>query len=250
MNTTTSTAAPQQPRVSRRATLWRHVIVVALAAALVGIFAQYVHGQWSAMHKWNRAFGDASLVLVTLSFGIGPLSRIYRRSVRLVPYRRELGIYAFVLALVHGIIILVGWVEFDLMRLFGFEFHPQLQRYVMFQSGFGLGNAIGILALVLALLLAATSSDFALRKLGASGWKFIQMGALPLWWLTVAHVAYFLYAHFLSFHRQTPDPNPLQIPFAILVVAVLILRTTSYVRTVRSQNRRAQRGNTPDSAPA
>jgi len=239
MNPTMSSTAPKKTREIRRPTLRRHVIVVLLLAALIAIFGQ-VHGQWSPMHRWNRAFGDASLVLVALSFGIGPLSRLYRRAVRLVPYRREMGIYAFILALIHGIIILVGWVQYDLMRLSGFEFHPQLQKYVMFQQGFALGNALGIVALILALLLAATSSDFALRKLGASGWKFIQMGVLPLWWLTVAHVAYFLYAHFLSFHRNVPEPNPLQIPFAILVVAVLVLRIVSYVRTVRAQNRRAK----------
>ena len=78
-----------------------------------------------------------------------------------------------------------------------------------------------------------------MRKLGTSGWKFIQMGVLPLWWLTIAHVAYFLCAHFLSFHRDTPDPNPLQMPFAILVVAVLALRIASYVMTLRTQKRRA-----------
>jgi sulfoxide reductase heme-binding subunit YedZ len=223
----------------------RHIIGVCLAAALVAVFAQ-VHGQWSAMHKWNRAVGDASVMLIALSFAIGPLSRLFRPLTRLIPFRREFGIYACILAGVHTVIILVGWVEFDLMRLFGFEWHAELQTYVMFQHGFGLGNAIGIAALVLVFLLAVTSSDLAMRKLGTSGWKFIQMGVLPLWWLTIAHVAYFLYAHFLSFHRDTPDPNPLQIPFAILVVSVLALRIASYVITVRNQKRRAggaQRGN-------
>lgn len=216
----------------------RHILGVCLAAILVAVFAQ-VHGQWSAMHKWNRAVGDASVMLIALSFAIGPLSRLFRRLTRLIPFRREFGIYACVLAVVHTVIILVGWVEFDLMRLFGFEWHSDLQTYVMFQHGFGLGNAIGIAALALVFLLAVTSSDYAMRKLGTSGWKFIQMGVLPLWWLTIAHVAYFLYAHFLSFHRDTPDPNPLQMPFAILVVAVLALRIASYVITVRNQNRRA-----------
>lgn len=219
-------------------TLRRHILAVCLAGAFVVLFSQ-VHGQWSAMHKWNRAVGDASLVLVALSFGLGPLARIFRPVSRVISIRREMGIYACVLAIAHTIIILVGWVEFDLMRLFGFEWHTELQIYVMFQHGFGLANAIGIAALALVMLLAATSSDFAMRNLGTAGWKFIQMGVLPLWWLTVAHVAYFLFAHFLSFHRDTPDPNPLQMPFAGLVLAVLILRIAAYVLTVRTRNSRA-----------
>lgn len=219
-----------------RPVIGRHVVVILLATAMIYLFSR-VHGQWSPMHKWNRAFGDASLVLVALSFGLGPLSRLVRRAARLIPYRRELGIYACLLAITHTIIILVGWVDWDFYRLFGFEFHPQLQRYVMFQHGFGLSNAIGIAALLLITMLALTSSEFALRKLGNSAWKFIQMGVLPLWWLTVAHVAYFLFAHFLSFHRQTPEPNPLQYPFVVLVLVVLALRAAAYLLTVRRRER-------------
>lgn len=214
----------------------RHILVGILAAGLVLGFAA-VHAQWSPMHRWNRAFGDASLVLIALAMGLGPLARFLRPAARLLQFRRELGIHGCILALVHAVIILVGWVQWDLMRLFGFEWHPELMTYVMFQQGFGLANAIGIAALVLAVLLAATSSDFALRRLGQSGWKFLQMGVLPLWWLSVAHVAYFLFMHFMSFHRALPDPNPLRPWFVGLVVLVLGLRAAAYILTVRTKGR-------------
>ncbi|MBY0349531.1 ferric reductase-like transmembrane domain-containing protein [Tabrizicola sp.] len=212
----------------------RHLAVIVFAAALLVGFAA-VHAQWSPMHRWNRAFGDASVVLVALSMAIGPLARLVRPAVRLLRFRRELGIYGFLLALVHTVIILVGWVQWDLMRLFGFELHPDFQVYVMFQQGFGLANGIGLAALFLAAILGLTSSDLALRRLGPSGWKFLQMGVLPLWWLTVAHVAYFLFLHFMSFHRETPDPNPLQIWFVGLVIAVLGLRAAAYLQTIRGK---------------
>lgn len=217
-----------------RKTLVRHVLVAVVAIGLVLGFAA-VHVQFSPMHRWNCAFGDASLVLIALSMGLGPLTRFLRGAVPLLPFRRELGIYGCLLVLVHGAIILIGWVQWDLIRLFGFEWHPELMTYVMFQHGFGLANAIGIAALVLAVLLAATSSDFAMRRLGLSGWKFLQMGVLPMWWLTVTHVAYFLFMHFLSFHRATPPPNPLQSWFVGLVVLVLALRAAAYLRTIRAK---------------
>lgn len=215
----------------------RHILILGLSAALIYGFGA-VHGEWSPMHRWNRAFGDASMVLVSLAVGAGALSRLWRRFLWLLPYRRELGIYGTLAALVHALIILFGWVEWDLMRLFGFEFHPQLQTYVMFQAGFGFANAIGIVALGFAAILAVTSNDAAMRWLGASGWKFLQMGAMPLFWLTVAHVAYFLFAHFLSFHRDVPTPNPLQWPFVGLVTAVLVLRLAAFVVTLRLRLRR------------
>lgn len=217
-----------------RRTLVRHALVAVLAAGLVLVFAAF-HAEWSPMHRWNRAFGDAALLLIALSIGLGPLTRFLRGAVSILPFRREMGIHGCLLVIVHTAIILVGWVEWDLMRLFGFEWHPDLTVYVMLQHGFGLANAIGIAALVLAALLAATSSDFAMRRLGVSGWKFLQMGVLPLWWLTVAHVAYFLFIHFLSFHRATPEPNPLQVWFAVLVVLVFCLRAAAYLRTVRAK---------------
>jgi sulfoxide reductase heme-binding subunit YedZ len=185
-------------------------------------------------------------MLIALSMGLGPLARLLRPAVSVLPYRRESGIYGCLLALAHAAIILVGWVEWDLMRLFGFEWHPELLSYVMFQHGFGLANAIGIAALLLGVLLATTSSDVAMRRLGVSGWKFLQMGVLPLWWLSVAHVAYFLFMHFLSFHRATPEPNPLQYWFVGLVVLVLGLRLAAYLKTIggrripESQDERAK----------
>lgn len=232
MNTSTGSLSGMRRLV--RKVMVRHALVAMFATGLVIGFAS-VHAEWSPMHRWNRAFGDASLVLIALSMGLGPLTRFLRVAVPLLPFRREMGIYGCLLVLVHASIILVGWVHWDLMRLFGFEWHPDLLAYVMFQHGFGLANAIGIAALVLAALLAATSSDFAIRRLGVSGWKFLQMGVLPMWWLTVAHVAYFLFMHFLSFHRAIPEPNPLQYWFVGLVVIVLGLRTGAYLRTIRAK---------------
>ena len=210
--------------------LARHMIVAILATGLVFGFAA-VHAEWSPMHRWNRAFGDASLILIALPISLGPLTRFLGSVTRLLPFRRELGIQACLLVTVHAAIILVGWVEWDIMRLIGFEWHPDLLIYVMFQHGFGLANAIGLAAFALTILLAATSSDHAMRRLGVSAWKFLQMGVLPLWWLTVAHVFYFLFMHFLSFHRAIPEPNPLRPWFVGLVLFVIILRAAAFMRT-------------------
>jgi sulfoxide reductase heme-binding subunit YedZ len=156
----------------------------------------------------------------------------------MLPYRRELGIYAVIAAIIHTVIILIGWVQLDFARLFGFEFHPQLQEYVMVQQGFGLGNLIGIAALLYGIVLAVTSNDFSQKRLGTSVWKYIQQGAYVLWWLVVLHTAYFLFFHFLDFHRQTPEPNWAQWPFIILVGVVLLLQTAATLVTWRSQRQR------------
>jgi methionine sulfoxide reductase heme-binding subunit len=235
------TTAAESPRKADKSvpigarTISRHLLVIVIAAVSVYVFAM-VHGQWSPMHRWNRAFGDAAVLLLGATMTLGALPRLYRPSASLLPWRRELGIYAVVLATVHTVIILQGWVEWDLFRLFGFEFHPLDMRYVMLQQGFGFANAVGVLALGIGLVLLLTSSDRAVRLLGPNSWKTLQMTALVFWALVVAHTGYFLYAHFLSFHRPIPAPNPLQIPFAAMVVAVFALRTTAFFITMRRRS--------------
>lgn len=176
------------------------------------------------MHRWNRAIGDVSLVLIAMAMMLGPLSRLWRQATRVLPYRRELGIYAAVLAFVHATIILFGWVELDLMRLFGFEFHPGLQRYVMVSHGFALANVLGLLGLIYGLVLGLTSNDASLRLLGNSIWKYVQRGTYVLGWLSVALTAYFLFIHFLDHHRETPEPNWAQWPFVALIPLFLACR--------------------------
>ncbi len=210
----------------------RHLGVLALGAALIWLFAG-LRAEWSPMHRWNRAIGDASLILVAASMALGPLSRLWRRATRWLAWRRELGIWGFGAGLVHAGFILFGWVQLDWPRLFGMEFHPQFQRYVMFDKGFGIANVIGILALLYALGLSLSSNNFSQRLLGQSVWKFMQRGAYVLWMLIVVHTAYFLYMHFLDFHRAVPEPNLLQWPFAGLVGLVLALQGAATWRTWR-----------------
>ncbi len=217
----------------------RQFATLLLAVLLTYLFL-WSRAEWSAMHKWNRAIGDASLVLVALSMAIGPLSRLSARAKRLLPWRREFGIFGVYLGFIHATIILFGWVELDLMRLFGFEFHPDLQRYVMFDQGFGLGNLLGIVALVFAAVLALTSNDLSQRFFGASVWKYIQQSTYVLWWLIVLHTGYFLFMHFLDFHRRVPDPNWARWPFVWLVIGVSALQIAASVRTWRLKNGRAQ----------
>jgi methionine sulfoxide reductase heme-binding subunit len=219
--------------VTGRAAL-RHLGIILLAAAMVYAFGA-VHGHWSPMHRWNKATADASLVLLTFTMAMGPAARLWPALRRFILFRREFGIYAVLLALVHTVIILDGWVEWDLMALVGFAFHPDLGRYVMVQHGFGLANIIGAVALAYGLVLLITSSDRAVRFLSGSVWKFVQSGAYVLWSLVVVHTVYFLFMHFLDFHRPLPPPNPLQWPFVGLVVLVLALRWAASVQNWRQK---------------
>jgi methionine sulfoxide reductase heme-binding subunit len=221
----------------------RHFLTILFSVLLVLLFGA-VHENWSPMHRWNKATADASLILLTITMVIGPAARLWPRLRRVVPLRREFGIHAMVLALIHTIIILDGWVAWDMRALVGFAFHPNLGTHVMVQHGFGLAHLIGIAALGYGLVLMATSSDRAVRLLGAPVWKFVQSGAYVLWALVVIHTAYFLFMHFLDFHRPLPDPNPLRWPFVGLVVLVLAVRCAASLQFWRQKRSASEREGT------
>jgi len=218
----------------------RHLVVIIFAVVGTYLFLE-LRAQWSEMHRWNRAIGDMSLVLVALSMAIGPLARLFSSFRKLIPLRRELGIHGVILGGIHTAIILVGWLNWDLVRLFGFELHPT-GVYVMVQQGFGIANLIGVIALLYGLVLAVSSSNWSQKLLGASAWKFVQQGAYVLWMLLVVHTAYFLYFHFLDYHRNTPEPNVLQIPFAIMVSTILLLQLAAFLKTLKLRRNRVASG--------
>lgn len=214
----------------------RHAIVALVALALAYLFWMS-RSEWSPMHAGNRALADASLVLLAVTLAIGPFARIWVPATRLLPWRREAGIWTVVYGAAHTIVILDGWVEWDLVRLFGFLRHPESNTYVMVLHGFGLGNVLGLIALAYGIVLAATSNDRAQRFLGGPAWKFLQQGAYTLWVLVIAHTAYFLYLNFLDFHRPIPEPNWLQVPFAGLIAAVGMLQAWAFWVTWRRRSR-------------
>ncbi len=220
--------------IKDRKTLFRrHGIMVLFSLALVGLF-WLSRGQWVPEMRLWRAVGDAGFVLLAMALSIGPLARLWLPARRWVAWRRELGIWFALLALGHGVLILSGWVGWSWRRFLGYEFVPQLGRWARLEPGFGLANLLGLAGLIWALVLMATSSDWAVRKLGIASWKWLQTGAYIIFYLVALHAVYFLFIHYtVSFHRPVPDPNWFRYPMAAIGLAVIGLQGAAYAQVVR-----------------
>lgn len=214
----------------------RHAAAAVLAVLLVYIF-WLSRPEWSPDMRLWRAVGDASFILLFAVLAVGPLARLWDNARGLLPWRRELGIWFAIMAAIHAFLIFQGWALWNITRLLGYEFIPQLDRWARLEPGFGLANLLGITALILALVLAATSSDRAVRYLGVASWKWLHYGAYIIFYLVALHVAYFMFMHYTaSYHRPVPSPNWFQYFFLGLALTVPLLQTVAFVKTVRSQH--------------
>ena len=214
--------------------LLRHTSVAVLSGLLFWLF-------WISRPTWSwdmrlwKAFGDASFLLLFFTLIIGPLVRIWPPIAKIMPWRKYLGIWFGLIAIIHGFLVWDGWARWDILRLLGYEFVPQLGRVARMEPGFGLSNIIGLIALVLTFVLMATSTDWALKYLGKS-WKWLHYSAHIIFYLSAIHAAYFLYMHYtVSFHKNVPPPDWFRIPFLILVGIVFLLQWIAFVKTVRSR---------------
>lgn len=214
--------------------------MVALVTALLVTVFWVSRLDWDPEMRLWRAVGDASIMLLFAALTMGPAATFSTRVGRMLPWRRQVGIWAAVAAVAHTLLVLVGWVRWDVARFLGFEFVPQLGREARMEPGFGLANLIGLVAVVWLVVLAATSTDRALRRLGPAGWKWLHTGAYTAFYLSVLHSAYFLFLHYtLSFHKLPAPPNWFRLPLLALGVLVLALQWGAFVAKVR--RRRAGR---------
>lgn len=133
-----------------------------------------------------RALGTCAFVMLHIALCIGPLARLDRRFLPILYNRRHLGVATFLIGLGHATIalgyyhgfgginpllsLLTSNTNYDSMTAFPFE-------------------TLGLAALAILFLMAATSHDFWQQNLGASFWKSLHMLVYPCYVLLVLHVA-------------------------------------------------------------
>jgi nitrite reductase/ring-hydroxylating ferredoxin subunit len=158
-------------------------IVLYLAAFLV--LGGVLKPQATAETLLIRALGTGAFLLLHVILCIGPLARLDRRFLPLLYNRRHLGVSMFVLALAHGgfstfqfhvlgdanpiVSVLTANTRFD--SLSEFPFQP-----------------LGLIALVILALMAASSHDFWLANLTAPVWKTLHLLVYVAYALLVLHV--------------------------------------------------------------
>jgi nitrite reductase/ring-hydroxylating ferredoxin subunit/DMSO/TMAO reductase YedYZ heme-binding membrane subunit len=133
-----------------------------------------------------RTFGSCAFLMLSVILAIGPLARLDRRFLPLLYNRRHFGVMTFLVALGHFVLVL-DWYHRNgaldpLLSLL-----VSSQHYGSF-TGFPF-EILGLAALAILYVMAATSHDFWLAYLSPPIWKAIHMAVYLAYALLVMHVA-------------------------------------------------------------
>ena len=134
-----------------------------------------------------RAFGTAAFVLLHVILCIGPLCRLNRKFLPLLYNRRHAGVTMCLLGFIHAALVVLTYHA-------GGDTNPILGVFVSTPvTGPFAGvpfQPLGFFALIILLLMAATSHDFWLANLSAPVWKSLHMLVYGAYGLLVLHVTF------------------------------------------------------------
>lgn len=184
-----SAALPSTPR--QRLSYWqqrtvRHLTIAFCSAGATDLFWHLFSVRRDLISHLSIATAYPALFLTGAAIMLGPWNVIRGRANPVsFDLRRDIGIWAGIMALVHtGIGLNVHlrgrpWLYFV-------DDHHRIRHDL-----FGFGNDTGVIATLLFLLLLALSNDLSLRRLGTRKWKSLQRWTYIAVALTIAHgVAY------------------------------------------------------------
>jgi methionine sulfoxide reductase heme-binding subunit len=180
-----------------------------------------------AITRLSFATAYPALILIAATLLIGPLNLLLgKRTPISSDWRRDVGIWAGVLALIHTVI--------------GQDVHLRGRPWLYYVYGpreahvfplrhdlFGFSNYTGLCSELLLLLLLATSNDYAIRALGTPTWKQLQR---------LNYLAFALGgSHALGYQAIEKQ----RMPFVAVVLASILI--TAVLQTIGYVRRRKQR---------
>jgi sulfoxide reductase heme-binding subunit YedZ len=210
----------QQKRLFRRV-LVHHLPLLTVSA--VSVFVLYVTRPYrDVVTKVSFATAYPALVLLAATLLIGPWNLLRgKRTPISSDWRRDVGIWAGILGLVHTAI--------------GQNVHlrgrPWL--YYIYEPGkhhlfplrhdlFGFANYTGLISALILLALLATSNNYSLRALGTPRWKQLQR------WNYVAFAL--MAAHAIAYQVNEKQKAPFVATVLISIVVTLVLQGIGFQR--------------------
>jgi DMSO/TMAO reductase YedYZ heme-binding membrane subunit/nitrite reductase/ring-hydroxylating ferredoxin subunit len=198
-----------------RAKILYDIVLLGAVIGYIAMFAYASFGQYpnqtylETVDTYIRAFGSCAFLMLSLILAIGPLVRLVPSLRPLLYNRRHFGVLTFFIALIHAGLMIEWYLAQNALPSLLTELF-KTEDYFKF-PGFPF-KALGIGALAILFLMAATSHDFWLEFLGPRAWKTIHMAVYLAYGLVIMHVALGIMQY---------DRNPL-IPLMLIASAAIV----------------------------
>ena len=133
-----------------------------------------------------RSFGACAIVLLHIILAIGPLARLSDRFKALLYNRRHFGVITALIGLIHAGLALMMYHGMGVINPIASAIGGYGDYGVAIEFPF---ESLGLIALIILLIMAATSHDFWLSRLKPPVWKALHMSVYVAYTALVAHVA-------------------------------------------------------------
>ena len=169
--------------------VWMVVIALAFGAAF-SVAASLAAPAGESFHPVQiamRASGAAGFAMLTLVLAIGPAARLIPAVRPLLYNRRHFGVMVGLIALAHAALVIAWYYGSS-------PYNPLVALLVSRPPALAITaipfELFGLAALVILLLMAATSHDHWLKVLTPRWWKGLHMAVYAAYGLLVAHIAF------------------------------------------------------------
>lgn len=157
-----------KPRINWKYQFQQYGFAFAVAVFFFIVFSVYVYYRrgYYDLYITNKVFAGVAAILLGIVLLIGPGSRLFSFPDRYVQYRKELGIVAFFIALIHGIV--------------SFFFLPSKFPVSGFLETLKWPFIFGLAATAILLGLFLISNDRTMNTLGSGKWWRLQYWGIRL----------------------------------------------------------------------
>ena len=168
------------------------------------------------LYIMNKVFALVSVVLIGLSFAIGPVCRFSKKFVSKLYLRKYFGLLGFGVASLHGLISLL---------LFNSAYYPKFfaEGGKLTMEG-ELSMLFGVLALFIFAIVSVTSVPSVEKGLHEKQWKFIQRIGYVAYVLVLLHVTVMGFVGWLKPSDWPGGLYPISMITFVIIAIVLLIR--------------------------
>ena len=172
-----------------RAKITYDLVLAACVALYLAVFTAASIGS-PAPVDWTdlrlKAFGSYAFLMLSVILCIGPLARLSPRFLPLLYNRRHFGVAMAVIAALHGWSMFEWYIGLGVLP----SLLEELGNPAAYASFIGFPfKLLGMAALAILFVMAATSHDYWQQYLSPRAWKTLHMAAYAAYGLVVMHVA-------------------------------------------------------------